>query len=338
MEREMARWLAGRTPDAEKVLRIVGRAGVERRRLVVPLERLFRQGDFGDRNREYMEQGKVLALEVSRAALQARRVPPQAIDLVVSTSCTGFMIPSVDAHLANTLPFHDAIRRLPITELGCAGGAMALSHTDDILRGRPEELALVVSVELSSLNAQREDVSMAYLVSCALFGDGAAAVLLAGDDSELAAAHPTAPRIVDHTTAFFRDTIDAMGFRLESTGFHMVLDASIPDLLREKLPGALETLVARCGLQLADIDHFLLHPGGRKILDTAEEVLDRGPTALSHSREMLARHGNLSSASILVLLHEFLESGVASPGDRGVLVAFGPGFNAELILLEWPAK
>ena len=333
----MSRWLSGRTPHAEKVLRILGRSGVETRRMVVPLAELFRQGGFGERNRNYIRHAKELALDVSRAALQSAGVAPETIDLIVTSSCTGFMIPSVDAHLANELPLNDRIRRLPITELGCAGGAMALSHTDDILRGRSDPAALVVAVELSSLNAQREDFSMAHMVSGALFGDGAAAVLVTGEDSEFAAKHPHAPRIVEHTTAFFHDTIDAMGFRLESTGFHMILDASIPDMLEEHLPGALDALVTKCGLQLEDIDHILMHPGGRRILDTAEAILDRGPSALRHSRELLAQYGNLSSASIFALLHKFLESGDAGPGDRAILAAFGPGFNAELILLEWPA-
>ena len=196
MAEAISRWLTGREADLPKILRILQRSGVERRQLVVPLEELFRQDEFGTRNRVYIEHAVELAAEVARAALREAAVASESIDLVTTASCTGFMIPSLDAHLANVLPFRRGIRRLPITELGCAGGAMALTYTADILRGQPDAVALVVAVEISSVNAQPDDMNMANLVSCALFGDGAAAVLLAGEESELARSHPRAPRLV----------------------------------------------------------------------------------------------------------------------------------------------
>jgi predicted naringenin-chalcone synthase len=141
---------------------------------------------------------------------------------------------------------------------------------------------------------------------------------------------------VHRETYFLRDTLHAMGFRVRATGFHMVLDPGIPKLLADHLPAALARLLDRVGLCMADIHHFLVHPGGRRILDLVEQMLDRGPAAVEHSRRLLADFGNLSSVSVLALLHRFMQDGRPQPGERAVVVAFGPGFNAELLLLQWP--
>lgn len=326
----MARWISGKVAHEEKILNLFDRSGVESRFLLVPLEDLFEPRPLGDRNRQYTEESVALGLRVSREALARAGVAPSSVGLVVSVSCTGFMIPSVDAYLANQLPLSSDVRRLPITELGCAAGAMALSHAADYLVAYPRQSALVVSVEFPSLNFQPTDFSMDHLVACALFGDGAAASVLVGEQSGHAS---RAPRFVHRKTCFLRDTVEAMGFRLESTGFHMVLDASIPALLQAELPRALEGFLAEVGLTLEDVEHVLIHPGGRKILDFVEQMVGRGE--MRYARRVLARYGNLSSASIMALLHEFERDNVAAPGDRAVLIAFGPGFNAELILLEW---
>lgn len=332
----MSQWLAERVTNVERIMKLFDRAGVEKRYTVGPLEDLFASRSFEERNNSYIEQSIELALRSSRDAITATGLPTESIDLVASVSCTGFMIPAVDAHLANALPLSGRIRRLPITELGCAAGAMAMSHTADLLEARPRETALLTAVELPSLCFQLDDFSMDHLVSCALFGDGAAALTMAGEDAEVVQRFPQAPRVVHRATWFMHDTIDAMGFRVADTGFHMVLNKNIPELLDQHLAPALETFVGEQGLSLDDIEHFLIHPGGRKIIDRVEAMLGRGPEAVSYSRRVLDRYGNLSSASILLLLHEFLQDGVAKPGERAVTVAFGPGFNAELILLEWP--
>lgn len=332
----MYRWANEHLDNVDRVMKLFDHAGVGTRYTVMPLEDLFAERSFGERNQSYIEHAVELAERASVDALAAAGLPSEAVDLITTVSCTGFMIPAVDAHLANRLPLKRMIRRLPITELGCAAGAMAMSHTADYLKAYPEQQALLTAVELPSLCFQRSDFSMDHLVSCALFGDGAAAVTLAGEDSPLAARYPAAPRIAHRTTWFMHDTLDAMGFRVADTGFHMVLDRRIPDLLEEHLMPALQSFLASAGLQLDDVDHFLIHPGGRKILDKTEAMLGRGPDAVHYSRQVLERYGNLSSASVLLLLHEFLQDDVARPGERGVVVAFGPGFNAELILLEWP--
>ena len=331
MRKSIGRWIAGKVRNEQRILNLFDRSGVDSRFLLVPMKDLFEPRSLGDRNRQYTEESVGLGLRVSREALASAGVEPSSVGLIVSVSCTGFMTPSVDAYLANQLPLNSDVRRLPITELGCAAGAMALSHAADYLIAYPQQSALVVAVEFPSLNFQPTDFSMDHLVACALFGDGAAASVLVGEQSGHA---PRAPRFAHRKTCFMNDTVEAMGFRLEETGFHMVLDVSIPALLEAELPRALRDFLGDVDLTLDDVEHVLVHPGGRKILDFVERMVGRGE--MTYARRVLARYGNLSSVSIMALLHEFERDNVAAPGDRAVLIAFGPGFNAELILLEWP--
>lgn len=327
-------WIQERVSDPRRILDILANAGVATRRSVLPVADVFLERTFEERNALYVEHGVDLTLEAARNVLAAAGAGPELVDVVTTVSCTGFMIPSVDAWLANQLPLRADVRRVPITELGCAAGAMGLGCTAELLTAYPQRCGLLTSVELSSVNFQPTDASMAHLVSCALFGDGAAGVLLAGDESPLAAG--PGPRIVRSGTRFFHDTMGMMGFEVKDSGFHMVLDVRVPELLRQELGAAFAGFLGEDGRTLADIDHFLIHPGGRRILDDLEELLGRGPDAVALSRHVLREHGNLSSASVLFLLHEFLEADVARPGDVGLLAAFGPGFAAELVLLEWP--
>ena len=330
----LASWLADRVPDPERVLRIVERSGVGQRYSVLPPDEVFQPRSFEARNRLYTEASIELAERVSRAALCSSDLPSGDVGLIVSVSCTGFMIPSVDAYLVNLLPLSRHIVRLPITELGCAAGAMGLSRSTDWLLAHPESSALLVSVELPSLSFQPEDLSMAHLVSCALFGDGAAGVVLHGAESPHA--RRGQPEVVASRTCFFYDTLRLMGFEVRQTGFHMLLDPGIPDLIRTAIWPALEEFLDDQGLQLGDVDHWLIHPGGRRILDELESLIGRGADALRHSRRVLELYGNLSSGSVLFLLDEFRKQVTSCPGDRALLVAFGPGFNAEMLLLEWP--
>ncbi len=330
-------WLRQRGEDPRRIQRIFANSGVEARWSSLPFEDLFEARGMGARSHAYAEHAVTLAEEAARAALARSGVDARSIALVTSISCTGFLIPSVDAHLVNRLGLGPHVRRLPLTLLGCAGGAMGLAHTADLLRAHPDQAALIVAVELPSQNFQVDDLSMAHLVSSALFGDGAAAVVLGGDELTTNADAACHPRLLASRTHFFEDSLDVMGFDVRDSGFHMVLDARIPVFLDEVIWPEVEAFLADHGTSTAELDHFLVHPGGRAILDALEARIGRGPAAVAPSRALLREYGNLSSASVLALLDRFERGAEPQPGQRGLMLAFGPGFNAEMILLEWSA-
>ena len=309
------------------VMAMFDNARVERRYSVFPIEHLVRPRSLTETIREYQEHAVALSRKVARDCLDRAGLRPADVDFLISVSCTGYMIPSIDAHLVGDLGFRANVRRLPITELGCVAGAMALSRARELVRGLPGSNALVITVELPTLTFQRRDESQANLVSCALFGDGAAAALVTSRDAPGA-------QIVDTEGHLFPDTLDAMGFDLRDNGFHMVLSKDVPDLLRGEIGEIMIGFLARHGLSLEQLAAFLLHPGGKKILCNLEDDLgiDRAKTVPSW--EVLRDYGNLSSATILFVLHEWLARRLAG-GAYGLMAGFGPGLTAELLLLRF---
>jgi predicted naringenin-chalcone synthase len=322
-------WLNGEGMRHERVLAAFDSSLVERRSSVVPIEEVFRARSFGASNDQYIRHAVELATEVAEEALKTAGIAPRDVDYFVSSSCTGFMIPSLDAHVAERLGMKPTLRRLPITEHGCAGGAVALAHAHDHLLAHQDHVALVVSVELPSLTFQSGDRAPGNVVSSALFGDGAAAVVMT--------APPVAgrPRIVRSGSRRFEKSLDWMGFHLRDSGLHVVLSPEIPRQVRAAAKELVEGFLDQSNLTLADVQHFLFHPGGRKILEAFEQTLALPEAALAASRRVLRDHGNLSSATVLFIVNDYLTRATGQSGDKGLLLAFGPGFGAELLLLEW---
>jgi alkylresorcinol/alkylpyrone synthase len=309
------------------VMALFDNARVDRRYSVLPIEHLVRPRSLTETILEYQEHAVALSRKVARDCLDQAGLRPKDVDFLISVSCTGYMIPSIDAYLIGDLGFRANVKRLPITELGCVAGAMALSRARELVRGLPGSNALVITVELPTLTFQRRDESQANLVSCALFGDGAAAALVTSHDMPGA-------QIVDTEGHLFPDTLDAMGFDLRDNGFHMVLSKDVPDLLRGEIGDIIVEFLARHSLSLDQLAAFLLHPGGKKILCNLEDELgiDRDKTAPSW--EVLRDYGNLSSATVLFVLHEWLARRLAG-GTYGLMAGFGPGLTAELLLLRF---
>jgi alkylresorcinol/alkylpyrone synthase len=252
---------------------------------------------------------------------------------MVSVSCTGFMIPAVDAYVANALAMGPRLARLPITESGCAGGVVGLARAADYLRAHPDRAAVVLAVELASLTFQRWDRSNTNVVSTAIFGDGAAAVVLVG------ARHPhagrAALRILDTESVFFRETTHLMGFRLRNPGLQIVLDRELAPFVRREVAPAVDGFLAARGLTRADVQRWVLHPGGRRIIEVMGEKLGLQPGDMHATQEVLAEHGNMSSVTVLFVLDHILQRSRPGTGSHGVLGAFGPGFGAELALLQF---
>jgi len=254
----------------------------------------------------------------------------EQIAAIFFVSVTGVASPSVDARLVNRLKLSSNIKRNPIFGLGCVAGAAGLTRAADYVRAYPDQIAVLLSVELCSLTWRRDDLSIANLISCGLFGDGAAAVLVAGEKVSL-----HGPRIVASHQAFYPDTEYVMGWDISEKGFGIVLSPDVPKVVQENLGRDVDAFLASQGLSRADIGSWIMHTGGPKVLEATAEALGLDRSELDVSWEALRRVGNLSSGSVLVVLDEVMKHHRPKPGTRSVLAAMGPGFCAEMLLLEW---
>jgi len=310
------------------VFSVIDNARIRKRHMLFPLDYVITPRPLEQISCEYQTHSIKLGREVTEAALAQAGLAATDIDLIITVSCTGVMIPSLDAHLINLMGFRSDVKRLPITELGCAAGAAALGRASDFLRAFPDANVLVIAVELPSLTFQRNDNSPANLISCALFGDGAAAVILTGGPA-------CGLQIIDTYSHLIPNSLGAMGFDLKGSGFHIVLSRSVPQLIRDEIGAVVDRLLQRHELSRADLQFFLLHPGGQKLLAYIEEEMGLTSSQTRSSWNVLSEYGNLSSATVLFVMKDFLSQPAPQTGERGLLAAFGPGFSMEMALLEW---
>src|SRR5215216_8091776 len=314
---------------------------VKGRYLAWPLERYKKPTTFEERNDAYIETALELGEQTICALLDQVQMSPQEIDQLTIISTTGIAVPALDARLMNRIPFSRGMKRLPLFGLGCVGGAAGIARTADYLQGHPEEAVILFAVELCSLTIQRDDLSIANLVASGLFGDGAAAVLMVGDDHPRAQrVQPGMSRVIDSQSHFFPETEHIMGWDVTNSGFKVLLSADIAQLAQSKVRPIMEAFLGKHDLTIADIDHWLVHPGGPRVIEALENGLGLPDEALTLSWESLAEAGNISSASVLLILDKTMkrlqpEPGAPKPGAYGVLMAMGPAFCAELVLLQW---
>src|SRR5580704_4217119 len=313
----------------DAICEVIDNSAIDQRYSVFPTEYTIEPRPLAKINAEYQEKAVELGLQVTDRALGQAGMTPTDVDLLVTVSCTGVMIPSLDAHIATIMGFRSDVRRLPITELGCAAGAAGLARTWEYLTAFPDRTALLVAVEIPTLTFQRKDVSQANLISAVLFGDGAAGVVVTGRDVP-------GPRILASECFLFPNSLTAMGFDLRDSGLHIVLSKDVPQLIGERVKGLAEGFLAKQGLRQEDISAFLLHPGGQKLLSYMQSELGLSRADTEVSWDILRRYGNLSSASVLFILNEWLVQREMPSGSYGLLMAFGPGFTAEMLLIQWP--
>ncbi|MDF5753767.1 3-oxoacyl-[acyl-carrier-protein] synthase III C-terminal domain-containing protein [Spongiactinospora sp. TRM90649] len=319
--------------DRRLLRRLHTGARVGHRHLALPLEDYAKIDGFGRANSVFIDTALELGAEAVQAALEAAGITPRDVDMIMFTSVTGIAAPSVDARLAGLLGMRPDVKRVPVFGLGCVAGAAGLGRLYDYLRGWPDHVAVLLSVELCSLTLQREDASMANLVAGALFGDGAAAVVVRGDQ---APGHDTGPRIVASRARLYPGSDRVMGWDVTDSGFRVVLDAGVPDVVRAYLADDVNAFLAEHGLTPADVTAWVCHPGGPRVLEAVTESLRLPPGALDVTWRSLADVGNLSSASVLHVLRDTLDlRPPPPPGSPGLLIAMGPGFCAELVLLRW---
>ena len=313
--------------DPEKIRGIVERSGVEQRRIVPSVAEILAQSTFTERNRRYREDARTLALEATRAVLARTRTDPERVDVLIDVSCTGLTIPALDVELSPLLGLRADVRRVPITESGCAAGALALGIAGTF--ASTGACVLVVAVEICSLTLIQDDRSRTNLVSAALFGDGAAAALLVPADSG------GGPRLEACASHLVPDTREAMGFDVGTHGLRILLQRELPLVLEGSLRPAIERFLAAHGRSVDSIGLHLVHPGGRRILDAYQAAFELPEGALFASRESLRRYGNLSSASILTVLELALERGFPlDPGKEALVIGVGPGLSLELSLFS----
>jgi alkylresorcinol/alkylpyrone synthase len=326
----------GLSPDRRALMQRLHRnCGVATRHLALPLEDYAGLRGFQDSNDAFLRVGVELGERAVRTALEQVGLTPADVDVVLATTVTGVAAPSLDARLVGPLGLRADVKRIPVFGLGCVAGAAGIARLHDHLVGHPDDVAVLLSVELCSLTIQRDDTSTANLVASGLFGDGAAAVVLVGERRAAELGLP-GPEVVASRSRFYPDTADVMGWDIGGSGFRIVLSTSVADVVEQHLADDVKGFLAGCGLDRADVERWVSHPGGPKVLRAVQQALDLPDGALDHSWASLAATGNLSSSSVLHVLAATLAGPAPAPGASGVLLAMGPGFCAELVLLRWP--
>ncbi len=321
--------------DVLRFSRIVDGTRVRKRYTVVPVADLLRLKTVEERNNAYTRHALALGERVGRDALAAAKIDPRSTVAVVSVSCTGHMMPSLDAHLINHLGLSPTVRRIPITELGCCAGVGAVALASTLLAQVGSGTALVVTVELSTLGMQVAEPSMTDMVANLLFGDGAAAVVLAAENSG------RGPEILASQSMLWPDTLDHLGMKLTDTGFRLVLSSELPKVARAQLGPALAQFLAHHRLCQDDIGFWIVHPGGPKVLEAVGAALNLSERALQPSWETWEQFGNLSSANVFFVLHHLQKVAPPLPGKLGLMLALGPGIACEMVLLRaggWLAR
>ncbi|MFD8594892.1 type III polyketide synthase [Kitasatospora sp. NPDC059646] len=325
-------------PGHERALseRFFASAGVEFRHLAFPLERFEEFAGFGRANDAWLEGASELACRAAESALCAAGMSAEQVDVVVSTTVTGISVPSLEARVASRLGLREDVRRVPLFGLGCAGGAGGLAVVDGLLTGRPDGVALLLATELCSLTLQRADNSPANLLATALFGDGAGALLAVGDDVPADGAPAgRGPVVVATRSRLYPGTERLLGWEVGDSGFGILLGPELPELVRLHVGEEVSSFLAAHDLKPGDVDTWVCHPGGPRVLDVLGEELGLSDAVLAPSRESLARCGNLSSASVLHILRDVIAQGPPPPGSFGLMLALGPGFSSELVLMRW---
>ncbi len=312
----------------EHLLAVFTNSGIEERYFAVPVDWYENERSFLEKNEVYIKSATELGAEAALAGLRAARLQPSDVDYLIFVSTTGLATPSIDARLINVLGLRPDIHRTPIWGLGCAGGAAGLSHAFRYLKGYPDRTVLLVAVELCGLTFQQNDFSKSNFIATALFGDGAAAVLLGGDEVEA-----DGVEILDTHSTFWPASLDVMGWNFMNSGMQVVFSRSIPRIVEEKARANFEDFLAKHSLALADIKHFILHPGGMKVLQAYQRALQLPDGMLESCREMLRLYGNMSSVSVLFVLHHQMTL-YGGSREYGLISALGPGFCAENLLVR----
>jgi len=322
-------WLINQEPRfIRKVKKIFEGAMVDKRYSIMDPIEVFTKTSFEERNDIYIREVIDLGEKVLQKALDKANWKPTDLDFIITVSCTGIMIPSLDAYLINSLQLRQDIVRLPVTEMGCAAGISGIIYAKNFLKANPGKRAAVIAVESPTATFQLNDFSMANIVSAAIFGDGSACVLLSSHEDD------EGPEIIAEDMYHFYDNIHMMGFKLTNSGLQMVLDIEVPDTIASHFPNIIHPFLEKNKLTIEAIDHLIFHPGGKKIVTTVEDLFSNLGKNIDDTKEVLRLYGNMSSATVLYVLERIMDA-KPQKGEKGLMLSFGPGFSAQRILLEF---
>lgn len=311
-----------------KVIKIFEGAAVDKRYSIMKPEEVFVASSFEEKNNIYVREVKKLGKVVLQKALAKNDWDAASLDYIITVSCTGIMIPSLDAYLINDLGLRQDVVRLPVTEMGCAAGVSGLIYASNFLKSNPGKRAAIVAIESPTATFQLNDYTMANMVSAAIFGDGAACVLLSSEDEA------KGPKILGEEMYHFKDATHMMGFDLTNMGLKMILDPAVPETIAAHFPAIVHPFLEKHGSSIEKVNNLIFHPGGRKIVQTVEELFGELGKNIDDTRETLRMYGNMSSATVLYVLERFMDKNIAA-GEQGLILSFGPGFSAQRVLLEW---
>ncbi len=318
-------------PEALRRLEVLhSNVRVDRRHLTLPREEYERLTSFGQFNDAWIRGALELGERAVLDALRAADLAPSDVDAIFFTTVTGVASPSIDARLVNRLGLRPDVKRTPMFGLGCVAGVSLIARAADYVRAFPDQVAVALSVELCSLTWQRDDTSLPSLIACGLFADGAAAAIVVGDRRA-----GGGPAIVDSRASFYPDTEEVMGWRVSERGFHIVLSPAVPSVAREFIGADVDAFLGAHRLKRTDIATWICHPGGPKVLEAVRDALGLTDRQLHHAWESLRTRGNLSSSSVLLVLERELDGERPPAGAPGLMLALGPGFCSELVLLRW---
>lgn len=328
--------------DIDRLLTVFSNGQIENRNFACDLEWFKGDHSFQEKNDLYIQKAVEYGSEAVEKCLNSRvylkkSIPYEEIDAFFFISTTGLSTPSIEARIMNHLPFSFDTKRIPIWGLGCAGGAAGLSRAYEYCLAFPESKVLVLSVELCSLTFQKNDRSKSNLIGTSLFSDGIACVCLTGDHVDTAhySRRESLPRVIGTQSRLMPNSEDVMGWNIRNEGLFVVFSKDIPTIIKSWLSPVVEGFLKKHGISLRQIRHFIAHPGGKKVLEAYQEGLGMGSESTEGSLEVLKKHGNMSSATVLYVLNRFMQSSKVQKGDIGLAAALGPGFSAELLLFEW---
>lgn len=322
-----------------KYLPVFDNAAVHERQFAVDMNWIEESHTFEEKNNLYHERAVKYSLDAADKALTndlflEQSIPYEAVDMIVFVSSTGISTPSLDAYLMNERPFREDVCRMPLWGLGCAGGAMGLGRADDWLQAHPDKTALVICCELPSLTFQKDDTHIRNLIGTAIFGDGTGAVVMTGVDSPYRTySKRHGPRILATSSHTKKDSTSVMGWDVTNRGLEVIFSKEVPDMVDPFWREHVQSFCQNNTLDIDSIHSFIAHPGGKKVLENMEKSLPISTDKLKHSYSVLEKHGNMSSATVLYVLYDWMRSG-EHPNEKSILCALGPGFSSEIIGLE----